>query len=147
MFPFFIEIMEKINKLIAYLIAIANYAKDIHYSCKGEAAYAKHLLADRIYNGLYDFTDQLKEICLLGNDLMPMPSGEYLSRATSLIPELTDSDKTNFEHIQKLLIDCLVLMQEMLQEKNTPRAEISLVDGIAQDLQQKLGLVNLQVKD
>ena len=96
---------------------------------------------------MYDFTDQLKEICLLGNDLMPMPSGEYLSRATSLIPELTDSDKTNFEHIQKLLIDCLVLMQEMLQEKNTPRAEISLVDAIAQDLQQKLGLVNLQVKE
>lgn len=132
--------------LICYLVAIANYAKDIHYTCRGEAFYAKHLLADRIYGGLYDFTDQIKETCILGNDTMPLPSGEYLSRATSLIPELTDSDKTNFEHMQKLLIDSLVLMQEMLQDTDTPRAEVSLVDGIAQDLQQKLGLVNLQVK-
>ena len=38
-------------------------------------------------------------------------------------------------------------MQEMLTDNNTARAEVSLVDGIAQDLQQKLGLVNLQVKD
>lgn len=138
--------MDKTNTLICYLVAIANYAKDIHYKSRGEAFYAKHLLADRIYDGLYEFTDQIKETCILGNDVMPLPSGEYLSRATSLIPKLTDSDKTNFEYMQKLLIDCLVLMQEMLKEKDTPRAEVSLIDGIAQDLQGKLGLVNRQVK-
>lgn len=139
--------MEKINQLICYLIAIANFAKDIHYTCRGEAFYGKHLLADRIQDGLYDFVDQIKETCLLGNEIEPLESGEYLINAANLIPKLSNSDRTNFEKIQKLLIDCLVLMQEMLKETDTPRAEVSLVDGIAQDLQQKLGLVNLQVRE
>lgn len=137
--------MEKINQLICYLVAIANFSKDIHYTCRGEAFYGKHLLADRIQDGLYDFVDQIKETCLLSNEIEPLESGEYLVNAANLIPKLSNSDKTNFEKMQKLLIDCLVLMQEMLKETDTPRAEVSLVDGIAQDLQQKLGLINLQV--
>lgn len=139
--------MENINKLICYLLAIANFAKDIHYSCKGEAFYSKHLLADRIQEGLYDFIDSIKEICLLGNDILPSPSGEYLAMTMNLLPLVETDGKKNFQNMQKLLIDCLVLMQEMLQDKDTPRAEVSLIDGIAQDLQQKLGLVNLQVKE
>lgn len=138
--------MEKINKLICYLVAIQNFAKDIHYSCGGDAFYGKHLLADRIYDGLDTFIDGIKETCLLGNDILPLPSGEYLAMAMNLLPALEQDDKKNFEAMQKLLIDCLVLMQEMLQEKDTPRAEVSLIDGIAQDLQGKLGLVNRQVK-
>ncbi len=139
--------MENINKLICYLIAIQNFAKDIHYSCAGDAFYAKHLLADRIYDGLDDFIDQLKEVYFLGNNILPLPSVEYLAMAMNLLPALEQDDKKNFEAMQKLLTDCLVLMQEMLLDKETPRAEVSLVDGIAQDLQQKLGLVNLQVRD
>ena len=138
--------MENINKLICYLIAIQNFAKDIHYSCGGDAFYGKHLLADRIYDGLDDSIDGIKETCLLGNDILPLPSGEYLAKAMNLLPALEQDDKKNFEAMQKLLIDCLVLMQEMLQETDTPRAEVSLIDGIAQDLQGKLGLVNRQVK-
>lgn len=138
--------MENINKLICYLIAIQNFAKDIHYSCKGDDFYSKHLFADRIYDGLDTFIDGIKETCLLGNDILPLPSGEYLAKAMNLLPALEQDDKKNFEAMQKLLIDCLVLMQEMLQEKDTPRAEVSLIDGIAQDLQGKLGLVNKQVK-
>ena len=138
--------MENINKLICYLIAIQNFAKDIHYSCRGDAFYGKHLLADRIYDGLDAFIDGIKETCLLANDILPLPSGEYLAKAMNLLPALEQDDKKNFEAMQKLLIDCLVLMQKMLQEKDTPRAEVSLIDGIAQDLQGKLGLVNRQVK-
>lgn len=126
------------------MLAIANYAKDIHYTCHGEAFYAKHLLADRIYDGLYDFIDLLKETCLLGNEIEPLPSGEYLSRATSLIKPITDNDKTNFDNMKDLLVDALAIMDEM---KDMTRAESSLIDNISQDLQQKLGLINLQVKD
>lgn len=139
--------MERINTLICYLLAIANFAKDIHYNCKGEAFYGKHLLADRIQDGLYDFIDGIKETCLLGNDILPLPSSEYLARTMNLLPPVDADDKKNFQAMQKLLIDCLVLMQEMLKETDTPRAEVSLVDSIAQNLQLKLGLVNLQVKD
>ncbi len=136
--------MEKINQLICFLLAIANYAKDIHYKSHGEAFYSKHLLADRIHKDLYDFMDLLKETCLLGEDTEPLPSGEYLSRATSLIPAITDNDKTNFENIKNLLIEALAVMEEM---REMTRGESSLIDNISQDLQQKLGLVNLQVKD
>ena len=129
------------------MIAIQNFAKDIHYSCGGDAFYGKHLLADRIYDGLDDFIDGIKETCLLGNDILPLPSGEYLAKAMNLLPAPEQDDKKNFEAMQKLLIDCLVLMQEMLQETDTPRAEVSLIDGIAQDLQGKLGLVNRQVEN
>lgn len=139
--------MDNVNKLICYLLAIANFAKDIHYTCHGDVFYGKHLLADRIYNGLYDYIDQLKEICLLGNDILPLPSGEYLARAMNLLPAVDTSDKKNFQSMQKLLIDCLVLTQEMLTDNNTARGEVSLVDAISQDLQQKLGLVNRQVKE
>ena len=124
--------MDNINLLIAYLEAIARYAKDIHYSCKGPDFYGKHLFVDRIYNGLDEFIDGIKEICFLGNDILPLPSGEYMTRAKNLLPAVEP--------------DALVLMQKMLQEKDTPRAEVSLIDGIAQDLQGKLGLVNRQVK-
>lgn len=136
--------MENINQLICYLLAIASYAKDIHYTVHNAAFYGKHLLADRIYDGLYDFMDLLKETCLLGNEIEPLPSGEYLSRATSLIPPVTDNDKTNFENMKSLLVEALSLMDSM---KDMTRGESSLIDNISQDLQQKLGLVNLQVKD
>ena len=129
------------------MLAIANFAKDIHYSCKGEAFYGKHQLADRIQDGLYDFIDQIKETCILGNNLLPLPSGEYFARTMNLLPPVDADDKKNFQNMQKLLIECLVLMQKMLLDGDTARGEVSLVDGIAQDLQQKLGLVNLQVKD
>lgn len=135
--------MENINQLICYLLAIAGYAKDIHYTAHGEAFYGKHLLADRIYDGLYDFMDLLKETCLLGNEIEPMPSGEYMTRATSLIPPVTDNDKTNFENMKNLLLEALSLMDSM---KDMTRGESSLIDNISQDLQQKLGLVNLQIK-
>lgn len=139
--------MENINKLICYLIAIQNFAKDIHYSCSGDAFYGKHLLADRIQDGLRDFIDSIKETCILGNNLLPLPSGEYLAMAMNLLPPVETDDKKNFENMKNLIENALVHMQRMLQDEETARGEISLVDGIAQDLQQKLGLINKQVKD
>lgn len=139
--------MDSVNQLICYLIAIASYAKDIHYSCKGEAFYGKHLLADRIYDGLYDSIDSLIEVCILGNDEQPLPYSEYNVRAANLVRLISNDDKENFKQMKSLLEEALLHMQKMLQEEGNPRAEVSLVDGIAQDLQGKLGLVNRQVRD
>lgn len=137
--------MDSVNQLICHLIAIASYAKDIHYSCKGEAFYGKHLLADRIYDGLYDSIDGLIEVCILGNDEQPLPYSEYNVRAANLVRLITNDDKENFKQMKSLLEEALLHMQKMLQEEGNPRAEVSLVDSIAQDLQGKLGLVNRQV--
>lgn len=136
--------MEEINKLIEYLIAICSFSKDLHYNSKGEAFYSKHLLADRIQENLSEYIDQIKEIFFLAGDKEPLPSGEYLSRATSLIPQIASEDKTNFISMQNLLI---VTLQHIETLENLTKGEENLIGAIAQDLQNNLGLVNLQVKD
>lgn len=135
--------MEKFNKLICYLLALANFAKDIHYSCHGDAFYGKHLFADRIQENMYEFIDQIKEICILGNNEEPLPSGEYLSRATSLIPQKSNDDLENFKSMQALMLNTLTHIENM---ESLTVGEENLVGNIAQDIQNNLGLVNLQVK-
>ena len=135
--------MENINKVIEYLIAIQNFAKDIHYNCKGEAFYSKHLLADRINDNLSDYTDNIKEVFFMAADKSPLPSGEYLSRATSLIPEISQGDKENFESMRNLLVNALEHLENL---KDLTKGEENLIGAIAQDLQTSLALVNFQIK-
>lgn len=136
--------MENINKLIEYLLAVANFAKDIHYSAKGEAFYSKHLLCDRISENIYDYIDSIKEIFFLAADKEPLPSGEYLSRATSLIPQIAEDDKTNFTSLSILLESAL---QDIEKIKDLTKGEENLIGAIAENLQTALGLVNRQVKE
>lgn len=135
--------MDKINLLIEYLIAIQSYSKDIHYNAKGDAFYSKHLLADRIQENLYDYIDQIKEVCFLAANKEPLPSGEYLSRATSFIPEITEDDKENFKLMENLLT---VALENIEKVKDLTKGEENLIGAIAQDLQTSLGLVEQQIK-
>ena len=96
--------MENINKLIAQLIAVCNYSKDIHYNCKGAAFYGKHLLADRIQENLSEYIDKIKELFFLANSKEPKASKEYLQDAIKFIPDIKHSDKESFEELKKLLI-------------------------------------------
>ena len=125
-------------------MAIASFAKDIHYNAKGSAFYSKHLLADRIQENIYDYIDQIKEILFLAADKDPLPSGEYLSRATSLIPAIADDDKTNFISMQTLIV---VTLQHIEEFDGLTKGEENLIGAIAQDLQNSLGLINLQIKE
>lgn len=136
--------MDKVNKLIDLLLAIASYSKDLHYNAKGEAFYSKHLLADRIQENISEYIDQIKEVFFLAGNREPLPSGEYLSRATSLIPRITDEDRINFLSMQKLIADTLLHIEQL---DTLTKGEENLVGAIAQDLQNSLGLINLQVKD
>lgn len=136
--------MDSVNNLIAYLTAIQNFAKDIHYSSKGEAFYSKHLLADRIFDGTDNFIDSIKEIFFLGNETLPLPSSEYLKKAISYIPQLTENDSINFVSMKNLISDCLVLIQEMKTEGEYTEGELTLLGDIAKNLQGKLGLINRQ---
>ena len=136
--------MENINKLIEYLLAIANYSKDIHYSAKGDAFYSKHLLCDRISENLYDYIDSIKEVFFLAADKDPLPSGEYLSRATSLIPQIAQEDNTNFTSLSILLEAAL---QDIEKIKDLTKGEENLLGAVAENLQTSLGLVNRQIKE
>lgn len=135
--------MESITSLIIYLIAIQNFCKDIHYNAKGEAFYSKHLLADRIQENISEYLDDIKEICILGSNEETLPSGEYLSRATSLIPQIQEDDKDNFKSLENILINTLELLEKM---ENSTKGEENLYGNIAQDLQQSLGLIYRQIE-
>lgn len=134
--------MEKVNNLICSLLAIQNFCKDIHYNAKGDSFYAKHLLADRIQENISGYIDRIKEVSFLGNDVETLPSGEYLSRATSLIPEISKADKENFKNLENLIVNTLMLIQQL----EATKGEDNLYGAIAEDLQNSLGLINRQIK-
>lgn len=135
--------MEEINKLIEYLLAIANYSKDIHYRSKGSAFYSEHLLADRISENIYDYIDSIKEVFFLAADKEPLKSSEYLKKASELIPEISKEDKQCFKSLSKLLVNTLQHIEEL---KDLTKGEENLIGNIAENLQTSLGLVNRQIK-
>lgn len=136
--------MEDINKLIEYLIAICNFSKDIHYNCKGEAFYSKHLLADKISDGLDEYIDGLKEIFFMASDKVPLASNMYLVDASVLVPEILPEDKLNFASMRDLIVETLQHIETLTE---LTRGESALIDAIAQHLQQSLALVNFQIKE
>lgn len=127
----------KIDLLIEYLMAIENFAKDIHYNCVGANFYGDHLFADRIADGMSDYIDQLKEICLLGHGFKTLHSGEYLMRASELI-----SLDINFENMLKLLMACLKHIEAI---ENISKGDENLIGAIAQDIQNNVGLINIML--
>lgn len=125
----------KIDNLIIYLLAIANYAKDIHYNCSGASFYGQHLFADRFVENLYKYMDELKEICLLGHNLKPLHSSEYLLRASSFIPQ-----DINFQNMHNLMMQCLTLIETI---ENISKGDENLIGAIAQDIQNNVGLLTI----
>ena len=128
---------EQIDNLIIYLLAIINYAKDIHYNCTGPNFYGDHLFADRFTDNLYDYIDQLKEICLLGHGFKTLHSSIYLARAAEIIP-----DKIDFQKMRELMINCLQLIEETA---GLSKGDENLLGAIAQDIQNNAGLLNIML--
>ena len=134
--------MDKIDTLIAYLFAIQAFAKDIHYSAKGEAFYSKHLLADEIYKGIDEQIDALIETCILSLQ-EPATISDYWKQAIEFIPELSNNDSSNFKRLYLLIKNALILLNGY---SGPSRGGIALIDNVAQDLQRKLGLITRQVE-
>lgn len=130
---------QNFDNLIVNLTAIQNYAKDIHYNCKGDNFYGNHLFADRIGDGLSDYIDQLKEICLLGHEIKPLHSSEYLNRAASVVPL-----DISFSEMSELLVNTLMIIENI---KDVSKGDENLLGAIAQDLQNNVGLINAMYGD
>ena len=127
--------------ILARLTAIQQYAKDIHYTAKGDQFYAVHLLADRVADGLDDFSDSIKETHYLGGGELPPQSKEVLRLAIAYIPVLTDT-REDLTRLGSLISSTLDALGDTI---GNGRADASLLDNIAQDLKLKLGLINRQV--
>lgn len=127
------------DNLIVHLLAIANYAKDIHYNCSGPNFYGDHLFADRFVDDIYEYIDQIKEICLLGHNYKPLHSSEYLAQASAIIPAGAD-----FKLMRTLMVDTLVIIEQM---RDISRGDENLIGAIAQDIQNNVGLINIMYGD
>lgn len=130
---------EKIDKLIIYLMAIENYAKDIHYNCSGQDFYGKHLFADRMAENMSGYIDQLKEVCLLGHGFKPLHSSGYLNKASIVVPS-----GASFTSMQNLMLDTLAHIESIT---NISKGDENLLGAIAQDLQNNAGLLNIMLGD
>lgn len=128
-------------------MAIIGFAKDIHYSCKGEAFYSKHKFSDDIINGLDDYIDRIKEEIYLADDIIPKTSSEYFKQASNLIPTRDNEDIENFARLKILIIETLSHIENIAEENNLTRGDMNLLDEIANNLQAKLGLINSQIKE
>lgn len=125
-----------IDKLIAYLYAIQQYAKDLHYNCIGESFYGRHLFADRIYEPIADFIDEVKEVILLGHGFSTLPSKEYLARAIELIPD----NSYDFKNMLNLMIQTLQHIEGLT---GLSKGDDNLIGNIAQNIQNMVGLLNI----
>ena len=126
--------------LIEYLIAIREYAKEIHYHAHGESFYGIHLLMDRVADGLYDTIDKIKEVYYMGDITDPPLASEMLKVAAAYIPEVTSSNEQNLRNLGDLIaktLDHIGGMDPSLQN----RATNAILDGLAEDLQLKRGLL------
>ena len=123
--------------ILARLTAIKHYAKDIHYTAKGESFYSIHLLMDRVVSGLDDFIDSINEVCYMGAGDNPPSSKEVLRLAQATIPVLTNTR----ENLERLVGIIKATLSELDDIKDTDRADNSLLDSIAQDLKLKRGLI------
>lgn len=126
------------------LVAICNYAKDLHYNVKGSAFYSKHIFADLLLDGLDEACDDLRENVLLGNGVEPLHSSLYLRAAAEMVPPITPDDRINFV-MMKVLID---MVRGMIKDMEAPsRGANSLLDSIGEHMDKMSGLLFLQVKE
>lgn len=134
--------MNKIDETIAMLLAIQNYAKDIHYNCKGDAFYSKHLLCDRIAENMSDYIDGIKETIILARLETPKSSKEYMEEAINKVPDITDKDTENFKRLRFLMLNTLASIERI---DRVSIGEENLLGNIAENLQNSVGLLNKQV--
>ena len=130
--------MDTINEVISYIVAITNFAKDIHYNNVG---YADHLLADRVVEDI-DIADDIKEQMIIAEKEMPLASGDYLKKAVELIPEIKEENRENWISLLNLFED----FKKVIDEVKANRGGNSLMDNLAQAVNTSRALLFIQTR-
>lgn len=127
------------KKLLAMLIALKYASKDIHYSVKGDSFYSDHLFADTLNGDIDTWVDDINEVCFLGELIKAPYSKEVLIQAVDYLPPYLDDTKRHFQNYMDLVKEVLTYIESNIN--NVSACEANLVGGIAQDLQQRFGLL------
>ena len=127
--------MDNFHLLISYLIALANFAKDIHYNCK---SFGTHLFMDTVYDDLYEFTDTIRESVIMAAHQLPHSSQGYLMAAAAMVPPIDREDmKANLDFLMALIEFGSLLVNGT---EGTTRGQNALLDDIAGHLDKANGL-------
>ena len=132
--------MNNLFDLLKVLYCIKFFAKDIHYTAKGDSFYSDHLLADRIIDGLDDFIDDINENLYLGFEEKAPISKQIIASVTKDLMLVQDDTKVNWRRLYSYLEEAEELIYKIEEEYKFPQIS-SLLDNIANDLQKKKGLI------
>lgn len=138
--------MNEVLSIICKVVAISNFAKDIHYSVKSSSMYGNHLFADRTgeQDNRLEFVDLIKEVFYLGRGESVPDSKEIETIVAKILPIKTEDEDKNWALLKQMIKECLVDIEEL---KDLTRGEENLIGALAQDLQQANGLLGLRVDD
>lgn len=131
------------------LLAIYHYAKDIHYSARGESFYGIHLLMDRVAEDINGQIDSINEICYLGKGHAAPSSKDIMKKAYENMPEFWSNTKENMGELENLIGGTIENIIEMIENgsDNMTSPEASLLDDIAKTLMLKKGLITRSLKE
>lgn len=132
--------MEQLLELLKSIYSIRFYSKDIHYNSKGENFWGDHLLADKIFDGLDGFIDQINEMIYMGYGHLPPSSKEVLGGIIDEIPDIVEDITKCWGYLYERIENGLELIADIRDRFDDP-ALSSLLDGLAEDLRAKKGLV------
>jgi len=132
--------MEQLFELLKTLYLIRFYAKDIHYNAKGSCFWSDHLLADEVFNGIDDFTDQINENLYLGFEKPAPKSKDVLASVVQDMPPLPTDISLAWSNLYGVVSNALNIIESIEAEWDMPAIN-SLLDSIADDLQKKRGLI------
>ena len=126
--------------LLRILWCIKFFAKDIHYTSKGENFYSDHIFADEVANGLDDLIDSVNENLYLGYQQEPPTSREILEVVMDELPHVSDDSKQNWKMMFDLIEHGLQVIDAIEDAYDMPELN-SLLDNIADNLQKSRGLI------
>lgn len=125
------------ERILIYLTAIAGLAKDIHYTVEG---YGNHLLMDRIYDGLYDFVDEIKEnyYMYLGREV---PKSTDIFREAATMLEGFDTTQERERNLLEYMLNAIYLCDEESKKQRYDCGDNDLLGRIASKLKNNVALL------
>ena len=127
------------EKLLSMLYALRFGVSDVHYYVKGDDFWGDHKFADDLRSDIMEWIDQINEVCFLGSQKETPYSKDIITDSLQYIPVKTQDSELLFRNVRELIFDILSHIESLLPDSTA--GEANLVGGIAQELQQRYGLL------
>ena len=124
--------------ILVKLIALKQAIKEYHWLAK---SYQEHILADKLEEGLDDFSDEVAELSIVNQEEPDLVAHNLLSEATKYLQGKKTDDLHGIGNI------CYDILQEVNEESETATIAgiADLFSRISNLLLRKLYLINIQI--